>query len=304
MLSRVAENIYWMSRYMERTNISLRSLKTFFIAHQDGFPVLSWAEIGNQFGIADTQGMSSYDVLYTLIFDANADFSLLNNVFRARENARSAQDHITKELWQSLNDFYHLVRDEQFRVQLYIDPIYVFDQLIKQAMLYYGVIDNSMNRGEAFIFLHMGKSIERGLQIVEALKRQLEFSKKKKTKAEDQSWRYLLFSLNAYETYITENVGVFDPKLVVDLIVYKYNFPNSIFYSWKEIESYANLMATEGINLHNRDLSFIIGKSYSFVRYTELPGTAEEQLQFLCEVESGYLSLARVLNKEYFGIIN
>jgi len=98
-----------------------------------------------------------------LIFDGQKDFSILNNVFKARENARSAQDHINRELWQSLNDFYHLIKDDYLKGQLAVDPMTVMDQLIKQAMVYDGIIHNSMNRGEAFFFMQLSKLIERGL---------------------------------------------------------------------------------------------------------------------------------------------
>lgn len=294
-----------MSRYMERTNFSLRNLRTLYIAYQDGFPVMSWADLAHRYGIPFEEGMSISDLLDQLIFDSEADFSLSNNIFRARENARSAQDHITRELWQSLNDYYHLMRDTYLRDQLEKDPIYVFDLLIRQAMLYYGVIDSSMNRGEAFMFLHIGKLIERGTQIVSLLKRQIEVARYSVTRpGEDQSWRYLLISLNGYETYIQEHVGTLDPKSILEQIIFKYNFPNSIFYTWRQIERYNGLMAMDGINLHNKDLNFIIGKSFSFVQYTALPLDIDHQLEFLDHIETDYFSLAKVLNKEYFRIIN
>ncbi|GGH05127.1 alpha-E domain-containing protein [Sphingobacterium alkalisoli] len=303
MLSRVAENLFWMSRYMERTNISLRVLKTLYIAHQDGLPVRSWEQTAHQFGIREAENMSSYTILKTLIFDSNSNFSILNNVFRARENARSAQDHINRELWQSLNDYYHLVRDSQLSQQLIFDPISVLDQLIKQTMYYYGVIDSSMNRGEAYCFLSLGKLMERGLQIVDLLKTELEQNIHTEGHEEDQRWRYLLIALNGYETYLSENVGSLEPQSVLNQILYKNNFPNSLFYNWDQIESFASFMEQEGVALHTKGLHFEIGKSFSFIKYNQLPEHIDHKIQFLNTVQRNYYNLSKVINSDYFGII-
>ena len=110
MLSRVAENIFWMSRYMERTNVQLRILRTYYIASQDGVPFVKWDDVFSYYnhGKAPEKTMTANEVLQFILFDKENDSSVVNNIFRARENARSAQDHITKELWQCLNDYYHL----------------------------------------------------------------------------------------------------------------------------------------------------------------------------------------------------
>ena len=301
MLSRVVENIYWMSRYMERTNISLKSLKTCYIAFQDGFPVFSWEQVANQFGIEDASELSNYEILYKLIFDSENDYSFLNNVFRARENARSAQDHINRELWQSLNDLYHLIKSDYLQSQLEIDPIYVFDKLIKETMLYYGVINNSLNRGEAFIFLNIGKLTERGLQIIEMLKTQLKITNYDSIENEDQSWRYLLIALNGYDSFISEYVGVFDPEMVLKQIIYKENYPFSLLYTLKEIDDFSEMMSMEGLNLDNKDLEYIIGKSYAFVRYNTIDTTYANRINFLHQVEANYHDITNVLNINYFG---
>ena len=173
MLSRVADNIFWMSRYMERTNVQLRILRTYYIASQDGVPFVKWDDVYRYYnhGKAPEKTMNANEVLQFILFDKNNDSSVANNIFRARENARSAQDHITKELWQCLNDYYHLIKDTGLQKQVFAgDPVTIIDQLIKQCMLYYGVVDVSMFRSEGFNYLSIGKYIERLLQSITALK--------------------------------------------------------------------------------------------------------------------------------------
>ncbi|WP_437919583.1 alpha-E domain-containing protein [Sphingobacterium sp. LRF_L2] len=303
MLSRVAENIYWMSRYMERSNIHLRVLNSIYISDQDGLVAVNWEQIARHFSLDSPKMANGHDVLPQLIFHAQEDFSILNNVFKSRENARSAQDHINRELWQSLNDFYHLIREKQLQVLMAVDPISVMDQLIKQTLLFDGVIHNSMNRGEAFCFLQMGKLVERGLQIIDLLKYQITLDESLPEKTDDQRWRYLLIALNGYETYLREHVGNLDPDLVFEQIISKSNFPHSLHFSWAQITSFLQLMKKEEIGLHHPKLTFIIGKAFSYIQYIEVPATNEGRIQYLNTVQDYYLELNRVLNNDYFGNI-
>jgi len=88
--------------------------------------------------------------------------SIINIITLARENARSVQDHLTKDLWQCLNEYYHLVHDKRLISSLKKgDPVSVLDELIKQVMLYYGIGEVTMERGEGRSFMNIGKYLER-----------------------------------------------------------------------------------------------------------------------------------------------
>ena len=303
MLSRVAENMYWMSRYMERTSIQLRVLNSTYISDQDGLVPVDWSQIANHFSLNHAITNSSSVVLSELIFDGHKDFSILNNVFKARENARSAQDHINRELWQSLNDFYHLIKDDHLKGQLAVDPMTVMDQLIKQAMVYDGIIHNTMNRGEALCFMQLGKLIERGLQLIDLLKYHLLLNKEDGEKPNEQRWRYLLIALSGYETYLREHVGNLDPALVFNQIMHNSNFPYSLEYSWERIAVYLKMMKKEEIGLYHPDLNFITGKASSYIKYITVPTNFEGQIQYLQTVEKYYVDINRILNNDYFGNI-
>src|SRR5258708_18549706 len=91
-------------------------------------------------------------------------------VTKSRENARSVQDHITKEVWQCLNESYHLVREEKLSRSLKKeDPITVLDALIRQCMLYYGTTEITMSRGEGMCFMSIGRYLERAIQSTDIL---------------------------------------------------------------------------------------------------------------------------------------
>src|SRR6187402_1354453 len=175
MLSRVADSLYWMSRYMERTDGILRMLRINYASSQDDIQEFSWKPVLRIFSYIDEERAAaiahqSRAVLQYMVTDKENSNSVLSIITRARENARSVQDHITKELWQCLNDFYHTIREEQVSRGLKKDdPVTILDILIRQGLLYYGTADVTMARGEGYAFLNIGKYLERGVQTADIL---------------------------------------------------------------------------------------------------------------------------------------
>ena len=163
MLSRVADSLYWMSRYLERTDNILRILIMNHQSSQDNPEEFSWKPMLKIFSELDDDKIAAIEkngrqVLHYMVVDKENPSSVFNMVSRSRENARAVQDNITKELWQSLNEFYHYVRDPQLEASLRTeDPVTVLDTLIRHCMVFYGVSDSTMFRGEGLCFMNLGK---------------------------------------------------------------------------------------------------------------------------------------------------
>src|ERR1700742_4666136 len=200
MLSRVADSLYWMSRYMERTDGILRMLRINYASSQDDIQEFSWKPVLRIFTYLDEEQSTSLArqsraVLQYMVTEKENVNSVLNIVTHARENARSVQDHITKELWQCLNDFYHTIRDVQLVRGLYTDdPVSILDVLIRQGLLYYGITDITMARGEGFAFINIGKYLERGVQSADILDIKFSDLQYDFTHTDTNYWKYLLLS--------------------------------------------------------------------------------------------------------------
>src|SRR5688572_622645 len=136
MLSRVADSLYWMARYMERTDSILRMLKINYASSQDINQEFSWRPVLRIFSnleqdSIDDLAQNGRKVIEYIVLERENPNSVINMITKARENARSVQDNITTEVWQALNGFYHIVQDE--RLLLLVrreDPITVLDALI------------------------------------------------------------------------------------------------------------------------------------------------------------------------------
>ncbi len=307
MLSRVADSLYWMSRYMERADGILRMLKINYASSQDDLHDFSWAPVLEIFTyLSDEQydviGNDSRTVLQYMVTDKENPNSVLNIVTKARENARSVQDHITKELWQCLNDFYHAVRDEHLVDWLNReDPISTLDILIKHGLLYYGTIDITMSRGEGYAFINLGKFIERATQSADILDVKFSDVNYEITVADTTYWKYLLMSISGYELYLKTYRSGFEAKNVVGLIVLNRDFPRSVLYSINQVMRYfTRLRSDRNVDSYQK-IEFMIGKLKSKINYSTTESILKQGLhEYLEEVKTDLNEIGVTLNQNYF----
>jgi len=276
MLSRVADAVFWMARYMERNDNVMRFLRTHYIASQDELLDFNWQHFADTLGTKDPeqqQEIKNYaDALYYLILSRQHQASIFTNTLRARENARSVQDFITKELWQCLNDYYHNIRDPQTENLLTQgDPVTVLDQLLLQSVIYYGTVDITMNRGEGYSFLNLGKYIERALQALEAL--ELKLQETKASPLESVQWKYLLYSLSGYEFHTKFYKNALQTEDVIHQVLYNVQFPHSVIYCLLQSERYFDRLDTVSLPEHFDELKFLLGKAVNDLRYSQVPGS-------------------------------
>ena len=233
MLSRVADSLYWMSRYMERSDGILRMLKINYASSQDDRNEFTWRPVLKIFSYLEEDEITKLEkntrgVLHYMLLDKENSNSVFNMVSKSRENARSVQDHITKEVWQCLNEFYHIVRDEKLAQAVQVDdPITVLDKLIKQGLLYYGTTEITMARGEGMCFMSIGKYLERAIQSADILDvkfSDLSYDLEKTT--DTTYWKYFLLSISGYELYLKNYRSGFEARNILDQIIFNNNFTN------------------------------------------------------------------------------
>ena len=307
MLSRVADSLYWMSRYMERADGILRMLKINYASSQDDFQEFSWKPVLRIFTYLDDEkatGMSrdSRAVLQYMVTDRENSNSVLSIITRARENARSVQDHITKELWQCLNDFYHTIRDEHQVMGLHKDdPVTILDILIKQGLLYYGTADVTMARGEGYAFLNIGKFLERGVQSADILDVKFSDLNYDFAKTDTTYWKYLLLSISGYELYLKTYRSAFDGKNVVEQIVLNEDFPRSVIYSINQLHRYFERLRSERNKEAFQKVDFMIGKIRSKVKYSTVESIMHQGLHaYLNGVKEDLYEVGNAFNQNYF----
>jgi uncharacterized alpha-E superfamily protein len=310
MLSRVADSLFWMSRYMERADGILRMLKINYASSQDDAQEFSWMPVLKIFSYlnnndAQILAVDARKVLQYLVTDKNNNGSVVNVVTQARENGRSVQDHITKEMWQCLNEFYHAVRSDKLVDQLqHDDPVTVLDNLFKHCLLYFGTTDVTMSRGEGNAYINIGKFLERAIQSTDVL--DIKFSElhyKLDAAADTTYWKYLLLSISGYELYLKTYRGGFEAKNVMEQVLLNEAFPRSVLYSVNRMYRYFERLKNErNIESYN-EIEFMMGKVCSKVKFSTAQSIEEAGLpNFLQEIKQSILQIGEALNKNYFAL--
>lgn len=166
MLSRVADSMFWMARYVERAENIARFVEVNLALTLDlgGSVPEQWAPLVSTMG--DDEWFREHhgdptreNVLYWLTFDPDYAHSILSCIGAARENARTIREHISTDMWEELNSFYLLVHDEARRGAPAYHDLYA--AVRRASQLFVGATDTTLSHGEGWHFAHMGRLLER-----------------------------------------------------------------------------------------------------------------------------------------------
>jgi len=308
MLSRVAASFYWLSRYIERSDGMLRMLKINYASSQDTMGEFDWEPAIRIFAGSDQEETgklenSSRAVLKYMVIGKTNSNSILNIITLARENARGVQEHIPKDLWQCVNEYYHTVKDPRLETALQReDPISVLDVLIKQVMLYYGTAEITMERGEGRSFMNIGKYLERAIQSLDILDTKFGSINDNPDLLTDTSyWKHLLLSLGGYELHLKTYREGFEASNILEQVVLNDDFPRSVIYSVNNIQRYFERLKNES-NLEDfRELSFLIGRLQSRIKYSSVYSIENDGLlSYLTQIRKELYGIGDALNEHYF----
>jgi len=293
---------------MERTDGILRMLKINYASSQDDVHEFSWVPVLKIFTFLNEEEVNAMAhntraVMQFMVIGKDNPNSVLNIVTMARENGRSVQDHITKEMWQCLNDFYHTMRDPMLEKALQReDPISTLDNLLKKGLLYFGTTDVTMARGEGNSFINIGKYLERAIQSTDILDIKFTSLDFKMDKTADTTyWKYMLMSISGYELYLKTYRSGFEAKNVVEQIVLNDQFPRSVIYSINRLHRYFERLKNEGNAASFNNIDFMIGRIKSKVRFSTVSSiTAEGLHHFLEDTKKCLFEIGDILSEKYF----
>jgi uncharacterized alpha-E superfamily protein len=286
----------------------LRMLKINYASSQDTIQEFTWAPVIRIFagqGEEETERLEnkSREVLKYMVTGKDNPNSILNIITLSRENARGVQEHIPKDLWQCLNEYYHTVKDPKIEKALQRDdPIGVLDVLIKQVMLYYGTAEITMERGEGRSFMNIGKYLERAIQSVDILDTKFGSVSDNPDLLTDTSyWKHLLLSLGGYELYLKTYREGFEASNILEQVVLNNDFPRSVIYSVNNIQRYFDRLKNNSNVDDFRELSFQIGRLQSRIKYSSVRSIEQDGLhQYLTQIRKELYGIGNALNEHYF----
>lgn len=240
MLSRVAESIYWMSRYVERAenvarfvDVNLNLMLNTPTADQQWQPLVNIT--GDHVDFAKRYGgvASSENVIQFLTFDRENPNSIISCLRAARENARSVREIISSEMWLQLNTFYLMVNSAASSGQGFESPHNFFNDVKMASHLFTGLTDAIMTHGEAWHFSRLGRMLERADKTSRILDVKyfilLRSVAEVGTIYDDVQWAAVLRSASAFEMY-RKRQGRISPVGIVEFLLLDAEFPRAVRY--------------------------------------------------------------------------
>lgn len=248
MLSRVANSIYWMNRYIERVENYARFVSVNINLSYDLPGMLS-----EQWGLLleATHDKATYDklypevsedkIIYFITFDPNNPNSIFNILGNARENARTVKETLPKEIWEHLNSFYLSFKQFSTNKKLDFEELPKFYENIKQqCQLFAGMIDGTLLRDEAYYFANMGKFLERADKTSRFLDigyfNFQSISDVKTVNPQDLLvWSAVLKSVSAFNMYRQQYKSL-KQENIIEFLIKDRDFPRAICHSIKKAE--------------------------------------------------------------------
>ncbi len=310
MLSRVADGMFWLNRYMERADGMLLTLNTFYILSFDkemndsqGYkPLLEYYTDLSKNQIVQSQYDTNY-VLKYIICDNQNHNSVKNLVIKARENARGSQDKITKELWEHINSLYHYMNapDLPKRLETY-EALSIITKLNKDLLLYNGILHVTMPRGMGWCFSSIGKHIERCLQTISLTQAYYKPINYNLDGEEDLLyWRRLLLSLSGYEQYLKSYSNISHNRKVVQHVIFNRDFSHSVIYTLEFLDKYLDYLIMDNNSSEARTLQNQFGRLKSLVEFTDYYNLTNQQLEnVLNETKTQLVQFSTDFSKLFF----
>jgi uncharacterized alpha-E superfamily protein len=238
MLSRVADSIYWMSRYVERAenvarfvDVNLNLMLDAPTNDQQWEPLVNIT--GDHLDFAERYGKKTeaQTVIHFLTFDRQNPNSIISCLRYARENARSVREIISSEMWLQLNTFYLMVNSAAESGGGLASPHNFFHDVKLASHLFTGVTDATMTHGEAWHFCRLGRKLERADKTSRILDVKyfilLRSAAEVGTLYDEVQWVAVLRSASAFEMYRKRH-GRILPRNVVEFLLLDAEFPRAV----------------------------------------------------------------------------
>lgn len=307
MLSRVANSIYWLTRYIERAENIARFVDVNLNLLMDNAIVdaQQWEPLVVTSGDLDIfleryGTVTAENVVRFLTYDREYPNSILSCVRSARENARSIREIISSEMWERVNSFYHLVQGAaNDNPQLDLPGFFAAVKLASHQFA--GVMDATMSHNEAWHFGRIGRSIERADKTARILdvKYFIVLPGGIGSPLDELQWIALLKSVSAYEMY-RKCYHRISPVSIAHFLIFDRQFPRSISYCLHVAEKSLHLISGEPSDTWRNAAERKLGKLRSELDFLSIEEVIDRGLhEFLDEVQFRLNEISQEINDEF-----
>jgi uncharacterized alpha-E superfamily protein len=246
MLSRGAESLYWMSRYLERAEHTARLIDVDFQLRLDQSPE---AGAGRWWRLLDALQaprpedgkLDATTLTHILTLDRTNSSSIISCVASARENLRQVREQCSSAMWEQLNRLYLQVNSTASGEAWLLHSSVFFKAVREGAHLFQGLTDSTMSHGEGWQYIQLGRYVERTdavARLIGTYFSRLPYAPDQAVESEEYlEWVGLLKSCAAFEAYCKKHTAELRPQRVAEFLLLNPEFPHSVRFSVDKVHA-------------------------------------------------------------------
>ncbi len=284
MLSRVADNLYWMSRYLERVEHTARlidvPLHQMLDQHvEDEYPFWQRLRASLQAATAAAGVDNAYNIMKSFTLDASNTASIVHSITAARENAQQVRELISSEMWEQVNRLFLQIRHASLDEVWDTEPHAFLASVKEGVQLFAGITDATMNHSEGWHFIRLGHFIERASATAALL--DVHFQDFFDDEHEDiqdainqlnyAGWLGLLRSCASFEAYCKVYTAArIEPGTIAEFLLFNKESPRSIRFAARQILSALRSIADATRTRYSARVERLAGRFSSGLEYDQV----------------------------------
>lgn len=286
LLSRVADALYWISRYLERAEHTARLIDVRLDLGLDrkrgGDEAWQFERLYAALRLVPPEGVGGFGpatLVDALMFDASNRDSVLSCVTLARENARQVREEISSEMWEQINALFLRIKQAQRERTALARPHYLSRAVLEGVHLFQGVTDATMGHGEGWQFLQVGRYIERAGATAALV--DLHVKAGAAAGAGPAEWLGLLRSCAALEAYCRFYTADLRPRRIVEFLLLNVEFPRSVRFAAARVESALRTIARQNGRTAGGRPERLAGRLHASLDYGQVDEILDDPHAFL-----------------------
>ena len=314
MLCRVADSLFWMSRYIERAentvrlvDVTLQSLletaeSSDELSYKHWSPILESLEDYELFENIYPEKTSN-NAMYFLTFSKDNPSSVFNSISYARENARMIRDQISVEMWETINRLYLFLKNtdaEKVCNELSFD---FFQKIKEYTLLFQGIKEVTFTHKLGYEFLSCGYYIERADKTCRILDTKRFMSKRNKKGdgvIDTAQWSAILRASSGYEAYFQEFTKRDDDQSITRFLLLSRDFPRSVLFCVTRLQKAVHAISGCPTSHYSNEVERRVGLLISELRYTDHQKlTTKATKKLIKSIENQLADIALELSSQY-----
>lgn len=316
MLCRVADSLFWMSRYIERAENTVRLVD---VTHQTLLESENSSEeigynhwkpllisLGDEALFDSLYDLrSSYNATEFLTFNPANPSSVFSCISAARENARTIRDQISTEMWETLNKLYLFVKRTDPK-EVCSEINFAFFQTVKEfSLLFQGIIESTFPHDLGYEYIICARQIERAdktCRILDTKSHMTTGDAAIDETIEDAQFAAILRGCSGFEAFQHECAAEFDPLLIKRFLLLSRNFPRSVIHCVRRLQHSMHAISGCPITHFSNEAERLSGMLVSKLNYATTEDLVNEKGDtIIAEIEESLAAIAAEMSEQYMG---